>query len=446
MRVTLISPYELGRQPFGLAHPAALLRERDVYVDLIDLAQARLIATELAASDLIGVHLPMHTATRIAAEVLPSVRAAAPGAVLCAYGMYAPLNAGWLRDAGVDLILGAEFETGLLTAVDQLKQRKPPTQPVLDGLPKVSFVVPDRTGLAPLSAHAQLRRADGSEMTMGFAETTRGCKHRCRHCPVVPAYNGRFRAIPAAVVLEDIRAQVAAGAGHVSFGDPDFLNGPAHALRIAEQLHREFPDLTFDAVIKVEHLLRHQETVARLGVLGMTLVISAVESIDDDILERLDKGHTHADFVAVVALMRNLGIALAPTFVAFTPWTTLESYAALLEELNRLELVASVPPVQLAIRLLIPAGSRLLELPEVRALAGPFDQSSLGHPWTHADPRVDALQHEIETSVSEPRRRSRSQVFAWMLERTYAAIGADPPALAVTPGRAIAHHTEHWYC
>ncbi len=46
------------------------------------------------------------------------------------------------------------------------------------------------------------------------------------------------------VVLEMTSArQVDAGAEHITFGDPDFFNGPAHALAIVEAVHREFPRL-----------------------------------------------------------------------------------------------------------------------------------------------------------------------------------------------------------
>ena len=92
---------------------------------------------------------------------------------------------------------------------------------------------------------------------VGYTEASRGCKHRCRHCPVVPVYDGQFRVVPVEVVLDDIRAQVAHGVQHVTFGDPDFFNGIGHAMRVVEGVAREFSGLTYDVTIKVEHLLRH---------------------------------------------------------------------------------------------------------------------------------------------------------------------------------------------
>jgi radical SAM superfamily enzyme YgiQ (UPF0313 family) len=446
LEIVLINPYELGRQPFGLAHPTAQLRAAGHQVRCIDLSQEKLTEDALKDADLIAIQMAMHTATRIAEEALPRIRKVASKATLCAYGLYAPINAGWLQQAGITTILGGEFEPGLLALAAALERGEPIQTSASTNLEKITFSVPDRTTLAPLANHARLREPDGTEITMGFADASRGCKHLCRHCPVVPVYGGRFRIVPADIVMADIRQQVAAGAEHISFGDPDFLNGPTHALRVARALHDEFPALTFDAVIKVEHVLNHADILPELRACGLRFLISAVESVDNDILALLEKGHTNADFEQAVALLRRLDIGLAPTFLAFTPWTTLTGYVTLLDTLARLELVASVPPVQLAIRLLIPANSRLLELDEVQALVGAFDQASLGHPWLHSDPRVDALQQAIEQLVSQEQEAPRATLFAQIRALAYAAIGRSPAAMPPQPDIKLAHHTENWYC
>src|SRR5262249_39585292 len=156
---------------------------------------------------------------------------------------------------------------------------------------------------------------DGTRKPVGFTEASRGCKHFCRHCPTVPVYDGRFFIVQRDVVLADIRQQVAAGAAHISFGDPDFFNGTGHARTVVETLHREFPDLTYDVTIKIEHLLRHAQLLPLLRDTGCLFVTSAVESVDDRTLARLDKRHSCADFVKVVENFRALGLYLAPTFV-----------------------------------------------------------------------------------------------------------------------------------
>jgi Radical SAM superfamily len=264
----------------------------------------------------------------------------------------------------------------------------------------------------------------------------------------VPVYEGRFRVVAPEVVLEDIRQQVEQGAAHISFGDPDFLNGPTHGLRLARALHQAFPRVSFDATIKIQHLIEHAGLLHELRASGCLFITSAVEAVDDEILRLLDKNHTSGDFERAVALTREAGIALAPTFVAFTPWTTLEGYLALLGRLVELRLVESVPPVQLAIRLLVPQGSRLLELSGFRARLMPFDSGLLGFPWLHADPRVDRLQREVQDLVArgEREKRARRDVFAAVWRLAHETAGRDAPSLPASLGDPIPHLSEPWYC
>ena len=408
MKVVLISPYEIGRQPFGLAEPAALLGQAGFEVECIDLSRERLDASRLHDSALVGLYLAMHTATRIAIEALPRIRELVPSAHLCAYGLYAPMNHARLHELGVRSVLGGEFEPALVALAKEVERGTSPRHPLppQTSLARVPFVVPRREGLPALSGYARLELPGGASRTIGFAEGSRGCRHRCRHCPVVPVYHGRFRVVPVDVVVEDIANQVAAGAEHISFGDPDFMNGPTHALRIVHAMHERFPALTYDATIKIEHLIRYAGRLPELAATGCLFVTSAVESVDDRVLQYLDKGHTRADFARVVGLMREAGIALAPTFVPFTPWTTLEGYIELLEALVALGLVAAVPPVQLAIRLLVPEGSYLLRLEGFPERLEPFDPVLLGYPWRHPDPRVDVLQETVQGAAEKAERES----------------------------------------
>jgi radical SAM superfamily enzyme YgiQ (UPF0313 family) len=444
-RVVLISPYELGRQPFNLAHAAAWFRRAGLNVSCVDLSQQKLDPAAFAAAEHVALYLGMHTATRIAAAALPRIRALAPHARLAAFGLYAPVNAAWLKSLGIGAIFGGESEPDLL---DWVQAGTAPPAPVVRRS-KIEFLLPDRSALPPLARYATLNLPDGTQKVTGFAEASRGCKHLCRHCPVVPVYEGKFRVVPVETVIADIAQQVAAGARHISFGDPDFLNGPTHALRVAAALHTRFPGITWDATIKVEHLLDHADLLPRLQACGLLFVVTAVESVDDAILEKLAKGHTRADFEATLAHCRALGLALAPTFVPFTPWTTLAGYRDLLATLLRLKLVAAVPPVQLAIRLLVPRGSHLMQLPDFAARVGAFDDAMLGYPWQADDPRVDALQAEIMAWVMDAEKHNlpRSATFAGIWARTHAALGeAAPPVDAAQLGKASPHHSEPWYC
>jgi radical SAM superfamily enzyme YgiQ (UPF0313 family) len=449
MKVVLINPYEIGRQPFGLAEPAAWLKREGCDVRCLDLSLEKLEPDVLAGADLVALYVAMHTATRIAVAALPRIRELAPQAQLCVYGLYAPMNEALLRSLGVKTVLGGEIEPALVSLVRRLRAGdRTQSEPVVS-LAKIDFVVPDRSGLPALTRYAQLLMPAGGSKVVGFAEASRGCKHLCRHCPVVPVYEGKFRILPGEVVMQDIRQQVAAGAQHIAFGDPDFLNGPAHAVRIVRALHTEFPQLTYDVTIKVQHLLTHAELLPLLKETGCLFITSAIESVDDAVLEALAKNHTNADFGKVVALTRAAGIALAPTFVPFTPWTTLEGYLDLLRRLVELELVESVPPIQLAIRLLVPQGSELLKLPGFMDFLGAFDPKLLGYPWRHPNAQVDALQRDIQAWVAqaEAANRPRQEIFVRIWELTHAAAGRAAPALpAGMLGSVTPHLSEPWYC
>ena len=450
MRILLISTYELGRQPFGLASPAAWLRDAGADVACLDLARQPLEEDALRTADAVAFYLPMHTATRLAIPVIRRARELNPAAHLCAYGLYAPMNAELLRKLGVRTIVGGEFEEALLTLV------RPGPAPLVS-LARQRFLTPDRSGLPGLAHYAQLVLPGGARRTVGYTEASRGCKHMCRHCPVVPVYQGNFRIVPRDIVLEDIRRQVAAGAQHITFGDPDFFNGIGHAIALVRALHREFPEVTYDATIKIEHLLQHSEHLPLLRETGCAFVISAVESVDNYVLRHiLEKGHTRADFVRVAQMFRELGLVLAPTFVPFHPWMTLEGYADLLAAIADLDLVEHVSPVQLTIRLLVPAGSRLLALPEASAAVGEFDPDALCYRWPHPDPRVDKLQRELEITVARAvtAKEDRRTIFRRAWEMTHRAMDVNLDVHArrlpdVPPGRprvTIPYLTEPWYC
>ncbi|MBC7926495.1 MAG: radical SAM protein [Bryobacteraceae bacterium] len=378
--------------------------------------------------------------TRLAIPLIPRIRRLNAVAHLCCYGLYAPLNAEFLKSLGVRTIIGGEFEAGLV----QLASGEG-SQADSFSMDRLQFRVPDRSLLPVLGRYARLRVGTTSKR-VGQTEASRGCKHLCRHCPVVPVYQGVFRIVQHEVVLEDIRRQVQAGAEHISFGDPDFFNGPGHARRIVEQLHSEYPDVTYDVTIKVEHLLQQRSLLPVLKSTGCLFVTSAVESLQDDVLLKLQKGHTRADFIQVVRMFRELGLTLAPTFIPFTPWTTEESFRELLRTLRELDLVEQVSPVQLALRLLIPAGSLLLELPEIARLAGPFEQAGLLHRWQHPDRQVDALAVKVLAAVSEGQKQGRPRAVTFGKIWEIAHGTAPVENFNLVPRAAIPYLDEPWYC
>ncbi|GAB4434558.1 MAG: CUAEP/CCAEP-tail radical SAM protein [Anaerolineae bacterium] len=455
LNVVLISTYELGRQPFGLASPAAWLQQAGANVSSQDLAVDPPDTEAIRRAGLVAFYMPMHMGTRMAVPLIEQVKRLNPAAHLCAFGLYAPVCADYLVRLGVDTVLGGEFESGLVELARQLSnggsengvQAMPPIS-----LARQQFLTPDRSGLPQLHRYAHLVTESGAHLPVGYTEASRGCKHLCRHCPIVPVYGGRFRVVQREVVLADIRQQVAAGARHITFGDPDFLNGPGHALPLVQALNEEFPSLTYDITVKVEHLAHNLRHLPLLKETGCLFVTTAVESFDERILTIFDKRHTAAEFETVVNHCRSLELHLVPTFVPFTPWTSLADYRRFLRELVRLDLVDQVSPIQCAIRLLIPPGSRLLELPETGAAIGLLDETRLSYIWRNPDPRVDALQADLEQMVQRcaGQKLSRRETFRRIWERAFAGVGdagGQVPFPNLPPAsRFVPYLTEPWYC
>lgn len=430
MRVVLVSTYDLGHQPFGLASPAAWLRSEGHHVTTADLSREPFPEDAAQSADWVAFHLPMHTATRLAVPRIKAVGELNPAARICCYGLYAPVNREMLQTLGVTHVIGGEFEQAL---ADLISGRALAPIIVLD---RLNFHVPDRTTLPLLPKYAALI-SNGEQKTAGYTEASRGCLHLCRHCPIVPVYEGKFRVVQREVVLADVRQQVRAGARHITFGDPDFFNGPGHARAIIEDFHAEFPEITYDVTIKIEHLLKHRDALPVLKRTACLFITSAVESLDDRVLALLAKGHTRADFLEALALTRAHGLSLTPTFVAFTPWTSREDYLDLLRTIRDLDLIESVAPIQLAIRLLIPMGSKLLELEELKVEQ--FDPAALSYRWRHPDPAMDTLCSDLQKIAGSA--GSRAKVFARILERSFGEKPDLPPVSGEAP-----HLTENWYC
>jgi hypothetical protein len=445
--VVILSTYELGRPAFGPALAAAWSRAAGLDARLVDLSREPLPASLIATASSFAIHVPMHAATRLAGPLLSRLRDERPDARRIAFGLYAPLNADWLRGHGASHVLGVEAEAALaaLAAGAGADERDVRGTKV----PRLAFPIPDRSTQAPLSAYARLN-VGGERRLAGYTEASRGCLHTCTHCPIVPIYQGSMRVVSLETVLADVAQQVMAGAQHITFGDPDFFNGPTHARRVIDALTSRHPEVSYDVTVKVEHLLAHPDLLDRLAGTRCAFVTSAIEAFDDDVLAHLRKGHTADDARRAVAACRDRGLAVVPTFVAFTPWTTLAAHVTLLETIRALDLVNVVAPVQLALRLLLPSGSALLDDPDVQRVAGAFDGDALAHPWTHLDPAVDRLQEQSMAWLGQQGRRA-SRVTAYAALRRMAEEAAGTAFDAFAPGDALIRATvpyldEPWYC
>jgi hypothetical protein len=397
VHILLVATYELGQQPGSLGAAAAHLREHGHDVRAVDVSVDPWDPALVEWADEVAFSVPMHTATRLARDLARGI----DRPVRC-FGLYAAQC------------------TDFATPVDW------------------DAAVPARDLLPPLDRYARLVLGD-EERLVGSVLASHGCAHRCRHCPVPVVYDGRVQRVEEASVLADVAQLVAAGARHITFGDPDFLNAPPHSRRIVRAMHEQFPELTFDCTVKVEHVIRHTDLWPEFAAAGCLFVVSAFESVDDGTLERLDKGHTAADASHAVEILSTAGIDVRPSWMPFTPWTTRDDVIALLDFVYEHDLVGSVDAVQYAVRLLLPRGSLLLGHPDFMAFVGPWDHERSTFAWTHPEPAIDELQHTLAALAEAG--GDAVEVYARVRE----AAGAPPVDLsAVTTGRP--HLTESWFC
>ncbi len=487
MRVLLVSTYELGHQPLHVASPAGALERAGHQVRALDLSvqpwdEGGPEALEWAEA--VGLSVPMHTAMRMALRVAAAGRRRRPDLPICFYGLYAPVSQDLTVGALADRVIAGEYEPGLLSWVDELEQdhlrafslsggagahkwtgRRPAdppgglgdvSDPVRVELGRGHFGLPARGLLPPLDRYARLAMG-GEERLVGYVEASHGCAHRCRHCPVPVVYDGRTRLVGVEPVVEDVAQLVAMGARHLTFGDPDFLNGPHHSLRVVRAVHQAFPELTFDCTVKVEHILRHQDLWAEMASAGCLFVVSALESVNDDILGRLDKGHTAVEAAQAVAVLRQHGIDLRPSLLPFTPWTTMADMVDLMDFVALHDLVGSVDPVHYSIRLLLPEGSLLLDRPDVRTHLGPYDPAQLTWTWKPVDPALDDLQASL-AAIAEQAAADGAPLGATYLEIRRAVLAAATgtaaggaggiPLVPVSTGPTEDRPrlTEAWFC
>ena len=444
MHVLLISTYELGRQPVHVASPAAAIAAAGHEVRAIDLAVQQWDADLIAWADAVAISTPMHTATRIAVGAADRVRRQSPEVPIAAYGLYAAMSGDDGSAGAFDRAIVGEYESALVDWLAGASLQSP----VSVHLDRGGFGVPNRSVLPPLAAYAQLA-VGGESRLVGAVEASHGCASMCRHCPIPAVYDGAFRIVDVATVLSDIDSLVAAGARHITFGDPDFLNGPAHSLRVVRGLHEAHPEVTFDCTVKVEHILRHRDVWPEFATAGCLFVVSAFESTNDNVSRLLDKGHTVDDAALAVAVLRDAGIDVRPSWLPFTPWATRSDIDAMFRFIAVHGLFESTDPVQMGIRLLIPRGSLILDIAGIDRYLGPYDPEALSYEWSADDPAMDHLAAQL-TEIAKDGSASGAEASTTLMNQWLAVVDGtelEAPAYAIDPGATFARPqlTESWF-
>jgi len=460
--VLLVSCYELGHQSFAIASSVAFLQRAGYSPNVLDLSVSHFDVEQVAQALFVGISVPMHTALRLGVRTAEHIRKVNPSCHICFYGIYASLNSKYLLEHFADSVIGGEFEEPLLMLIEALCDKKNSGRDLLEiegvsfrdrtqapYLARLDFVPLSYRGLPPLSRYARVI-SNGSHRLAGYIEASRGCLHHCLHCPIPPIYNGRFFVVPRRIVLDGIRKLVAQGASHITFGDPDFLNGPGHSLSIVRSIHDEFPNLTFDFTAKVEHLLKHRTFLSEFREAGCLFVVSAFESVNDAVLMNLDKEHSRENICELLEVFRKVDITIRPTWIPFTPWTTIDDYIDLLEFVCSEQLIHNIDSVQYTIRLLVPPGSLLLHRGDMKLYVTGLDQPNFSYRWTHPDPQMDQLQKNVNELVEQmiESKSSTAMIFERVRQLAYAAHGAEAAPFVKDFGPQIEppRLTEAWFC
>jgi len=447
VRVLLVSTYELGHQPLHLASPAARLIRDGHQVECLDLAVEEWDEPRFQRAEAVGFSVPMHTAMRLAVQAATRLRAARPDVPIAFYGLYAAVGADRTVGRLADRLIVGEYEDELASWAASIEPefgREPAFGPeggeeaVRVDLGRKTFQRPARHLLPGLESYARLE-FQGEARLAGYVEASHGCRHRCRHCPIPAVYDGRYRVTGLENVMSDISALVEMGARHVTFGDPDFLNAPRYAMDVLREVNTAFPELTFDLTVKVEHILEHQDLWPEVARRNVVFVVSAFETTNEHVLRVLDKGHTADDMARATRVIRGAGIQVRPSWLPFTPLTDSGDLAEIFDFLVELDLLATVDPVQLSIRLLIPDGSLILAS-EMAPFVEDYDPDALTYRWRARDPRVDDLQTRLAVVAEEGDTDQRASI-----NEMWSVVKPGAPA-PVWPEVQPTRLTESWFC
>lgn len=447
MRVLLLSTYELGHQPYHIASPAARLQGAGHQVLALDLAVEEYDPDRISWAQAVAISVPMHTAMRLGIDTANRIKTDHSDLPLVFYGLYAAVGADRTVGNMADAVFVGEYEPGLIDWLERLEQGKSPLESINHHISPMNFQVPDRSMLPPMEQYARLM-VEGEALLAGYTEASHGCRHRCRHCPLPVVYDGRFRTVGLEAVLGDIEQQVAAGARHITFGDPDFLNGPVYALEVLSEAHRSFPQITFDLTTKVEHILKLSYRWDELSKQNLLFVTSAFESTDDQSLAWLDKGHTCTDLVEAVQLLRTARIEIRPTWLPFLPWTQPHHLTDMFDFLSEHDLFSATDPVQIGLRLLIPEGSLIMNIDEARHLIGEYDPAALTYSWQAEHPVLDMLQRELMllASVDADHGVPAEETLTEQWRLSLDILGGDTTKVKVDTSRPVPSLSESWFC
>ena len=428
MKILLLSFYDLGKQPKIISELYEKLDNGSNQIDIVDYSIEEKDLT-LDNYDVLGIYASMHTASVLAEQYLRDRKL--PNK-LFVFGLYANV----FSEMFSDFQSIHSFDSDELESLLQVQLN-----------PNYSFkhTVPDRTILPSITDYSHI--VDGSNnLIAGSVETTYGCKHECTHCPVPIEFKGIFKTFGTEKIITDVTNQVEEGAKHISFNDPDFFNGPKHALKILQLLNEKHPSITYDSTIKVEHILKYPDYFQELKNLNMLFVISAFETTNDHVLNILQKNHSSNDLNKAVELSLENNIDIRPTWMPFSPWTEQNDLISIIKLIENYKLRETVDPIQLTIKLLIPKNSLILKRPEMEEYLLNYDPASFSYAWKYKFPTIDNIQNELFTYVLQHESENEYTQYLGLVDILESHTGETLLNPEKYNQRIVPKLSETWFC
>lgn len=413
-KVLLVSNFEGGFQPMTVASAITPLVKAGFDVSVLDTYVDGIQEEMFDEPHMVAISIPLFDALFAGIEIAALVRKRNPRAHITFFGQYATINATRLAGKYSDTCVSGEWDVPLVALARHLSGD---TQLMLPGIvdsemaargetvhPYISrdeIHLPTRDMLPPLHKYPQkqVEVLLGHEAVVGSTEIARGCHHKCLYCSVYAAYDGKVNTLEESIVLEDVRNLVKGGMTHLTFVDADFFNTKHQGIKILRQLHAEFPELTYDFTLRVDHILENKEYLTEMAGLNVKFVTSALEFPTQEVLDAVAKYTSLEDVEEAVSFLRGTGIKLNPTFIMFNPWIGLEDLAAFRAFVEKNDLDNIIDPIQYETRLHLYKGSPLLQTASVQALD--LTEEEFHVDWKHPDPRVDELYFSSLTPQEE---------------------------------------------
>ena len=408
MRVLLVSTYELGHQPLHLASPAAALRRAGHEVRT-PRPRRRAVGPGRRSSGprpwLLGADAHRHAAgapgrRRVRRE--PGRAADLPLRALRHRQPRPDPRAGTRRPRHRRRVRAGARGLGRQPGGWGPPPAPRPRRSSRSSTCGARSLGPPARGLCRRSSATPTWRSGGEERLVGYVEASHGCLHRCRHCPVPVVYDGRIRIVPDDVVLADVERLVERRR------PPHHLRRPRLPQRPAALPAGRAPRCTSAARADLRlHGQGRAHPAPRRPVAGAGRGRAACSwsapsrRVNDDILAGSTRATRPPRPPPRWRCCARHGIEIRPSFLPFTPWTTLDDVADIVDFVAAHDLVANVDPVQYTIRLLVPEGSLLWSRSLRRSRLGPYDAERLSWTWSA---RPTPPSTELQTRLARHRR------------------------------------------